>query len=71
MNLTAVFVETSEGYKAYVEELSGAEAGGASLEEARTQLQSVVRQLFETNRSLAEGMLISSQLPFCKEPILV
>lgn len=71
MQLTAVFVETSEGYLGFVEELAGASSRGTTVIEAREKLCHVVRQIFETNRDLAEGTLSLSNLPFCKEPLLL
>lgn len=71
MTLTAVFVETSEGYLAFVEELDGATARANSLGEAREKLRDVVRDLFDTNRDLAEGTLSLSNLPFRKEPLVL
>jgi predicted RNase H-like HicB family nuclease len=54
MNLTAVYIEVPEGYIAFVEELPGANTQGATLEEARANLQEAVSLVLETNRELAE-----------------
>lgn len=65
---TAVFVEVPEGYAAFVEELPGANAQGATLDEARENLQEAVELVLEANRTLAEEGLagrsvIREQLP--------
>ena len=54
VNLTAVFKPVPEGFVAFVEELPGANAQGATLEEARTNLQEAVTLLLEANRTLVE-----------------
>ncbi len=51
--LTAVFRKVPEGYIAYVEELPGANTQGATLDEARENLQEAVELVLETNRDLA------------------
>ena len=65
---TAVYVEVPEGYAAFVEELPGANAQGASVEEARENLQEAIELVLEANRSLSEESLagqrvIREQLP--------
>ncbi len=52
--LTAVFQQVPEGYTGFVEELPGANAQGASLEEARSNLREAVRLVLEASRTLAE-----------------
>lgn len=52
--LTAVFQQVSEGYIGFVEELPGANTQGATLEEARVNLQEAVQLILESNRALAE-----------------
>ncbi len=52
--LTAVFQQVPEGYIGFVEELPGANAQGASLEEARSNLREAVQLILEANRTLAE-----------------
>jgi len=54
MNFTAVYIEVPEGYIAFVEELPGANSQGATLDEARANLQEAVSMVLETNRELAE-----------------
>jgi predicted RNase H-like HicB family nuclease len=65
---TAVFVEVPEGYAAFVEELPGANAQGATLDEARENLQEAIDLVLDANRALAEEGLagrkiIREQLP--------
>jgi predicted RNase H-like HicB family nuclease len=45
MQLTAVFMKVPEGYVAFVEELPGANTQGATLEEARENLQEAVAMI--------------------------
>jgi predicted RNase H-like HicB family nuclease len=54
---SVVFVEVPEGYAAFVEELPGANAQGATLEEARENLQEAIELVLEANRALAEEAL--------------
>ena len=54
MELTAVFREVREGYIAWVEELPGANTQGATLDEARSNLQEAVRLVLEANRELVQ-----------------
>ena len=51
--LTAVFQKVPEGYIAFVEELPGANAQGATLDEARSNLREAVELVLEANRTLA------------------
>lgn len=67
-NWTAVYIEVPDGYAAFVEELPGANAQGASLEEARENLQEAIELTLEANRVLSEEALagkrvIREQLP--------
>ncbi len=57
MQFTAVFEKVPEGYIAFVEELPGANTQGATLEEARNNLQEAVELVLEANRVLAEETL--------------
>lgn len=54
MHLTAVFEKVPEGYIGFVEELSGANTKGATLDEARANLTEAVELVLEANRTLAE-----------------
>lgn len=57
VRLTAVFQEVPEGYIGFVEELPGANTQGATLEEARANLQEAITLVLEANRVLAEEAL--------------
>jgi predicted RNase H-like HicB family nuclease len=69
LRLTAVFRKVPEGYIAFVEELPGANTQGATLEEARANLQEAVELVLEANRSLAEGEIGESEV--IREPLLL
>ena len=57
MKLTAVFERVPEGYIAFIEELPGANTQGATMEEARSNLQEAVEMVLDANRVLAEEVL--------------
>jgi predicted RNase H-like HicB family nuclease len=64
---TALFKKVPEGYIAFVEELSGANTQGATLDEARENLREAVQLILDANRALAreeagEGDVIREQL---------
>jgi predicted RNase H-like HicB family nuclease len=67
MELAAVFVEVPEGYVAFVEELPGANAQGATLDEARDNMKEAVHLVFEANREMAERSIAGQK--FTKEPL--
>ena len=54
LQFTAVFRRVPEGFIAFVEELPGANTQGATLDEARTNLQEAVALVLEANRTLAQ-----------------
>jgi len=54
IQFTAVFRKVPEGYVGFVEELPGANTQGATLDEARANLQEAVELVLEANRALAE-----------------
>lgn len=57
MQLTAVYIQVPEGYIGFIEELPGANTQGATLEEARENLQEAAVLVLEANRELAEKSL--------------
>lgn len=66
---TAVFKRVPEGYIAFVEELSGANTQGNTLQEARENLREAVQLVLDANRALAreeagegDGDVIREQL---------
>ena len=54
LQFTAVFRRVPEGYIGFVEELSGANTQGATLEEVRVNLREAVALVLEANRTLAQ-----------------
>lgn len=54
LEFTAVFRPFPGGYVAFVEELPGANTQGATLAEARVNLEEAVRLVLEANRALAK-----------------
>jgi len=56
-NWTAVYLAVPEGYVGFVEELPGANTQGATLAEARANLQEAITMVLEANRILAEESL--------------
>jgi predicted RNase H-like HicB family nuclease len=54
VQFTAVYQEVPEGYIAFVEERPGANTQGATLGEARENLQEAILLVIEANRALAE-----------------
>ncbi|HEX9939925.1 MAG TPA: type II toxin-antitoxin system HicB family antitoxin [Longimicrobium sp.] len=69
MHLTAVFQKVPEGYIGWVQELPGANTQGASLDEARENLQEAVMMVLEANRILAEEEVGSNEV--IREPLLI
>jgi predicted RNase H-like HicB family nuclease len=67
MDLTAVYMQVPEGYIAFVEELPGANTQGATLDEARSNLQEAVQLVLDANREMATrdlaGQVVSKE-PF-------
>ncbi len=57
MKFTAVYERVPEGYIAFVEELPGANTQGATLEEARENLEEAVELVLDANRQLAEELM--------------
>ena len=57
LKFTAVFKKFPAGYAAFVEELPGANTQGATLEEARANLDEAIQMVLEANRELAEEEL--------------
>lgn len=53
VQFTAVFRPVPGGYVGFVEELPGANTQGATLEEARANLEEAVHLVLEANRALA------------------
>jgi len=69
IRFTAVYRKVPEGFVAFVEELPGANTQGATLEEARTNLEEAVALVLEANRTLAEEDLKGAEV--IREPFTV
>ena len=69
MRLTAVYMKLPEGYVAFVEELPGANTQGATIEEARTNLEEAVAMVLEANRELSEQSLAGAEV--IREPLIL
>ena len=69
MGFTAVFQEVSEGYIAFVEEIPGANSQGATLEEARENLQEAVELVLATNRELSRESVGAAKV--IREPLKI
>jgi predicted RNase H-like HicB family nuclease len=54
---TAVFKKVPEGYLGFVEELPGANTQGATLEEARANLQEAIALILQADREMLEEEL--------------
>jgi predicted RNase H-like HicB family nuclease len=69
VRFTAVYRKVPEGFIAFVEELPGANTQGATLEEARTNLEEAVSLVLEANRTLSEENLKGAEV--IREPFTV
>ena len=69
LQFTAVFRQVPEGYIGFVEELPGANTQGATLEEARANLQEAVGMVLDANRELAQQA--AGNGPVIREPLKV
>ena len=69
MKFTAIFQKVPEGFVGFVEELPGANTQGATLDEARRNLNEALELVLEANRALSEES-IEGQLVI-REPLIV
>ena len=67
IEFTAVFQQVPEGFIGFVEEIPGANTQGATLEEARDNLQEAVQLVLEANRAMAEQAVAGQKV--IKEPL--
>ena len=67
VSFTAVYRQVPEGFIAFVEELPGANAQGATLEEARRNLEEAVNLVLEANRAMSEVEIGDGQV--IREPL--
>jgi len=61
-NSRRYFRKLPEGYIGFVEEVSGAHTQGATLEEARANLQEAVEMVLQANRDLIEEAAAGAEL---------
>jgi predicted RNase H-like HicB family nuclease len=66
MTWTAVFMPVPEGYIGFIEELPGANTQGATLQEARENLQEAAQMVLQANRELSERSIAGKV--FSREP---
>lgn len=66
---TAVFRKVPEGYIGFVEELTGANTQGSTLDEARANLQEAITLVLEANRTLSEESLEGQDV--IREPLRI
>jgi predicted RNase H-like HicB family nuclease len=69
MGFTAVFQKVSEGYLAFVEEIPGANTQGATLQEARENLQEAVELVLMANRELSREAIGAAKV--IREPLKI
>ncbi|HEX8363482.1 MAG TPA: type II toxin-antitoxin system HicB family antitoxin [Longimicrobium sp.] len=69
IQFTAVFQKVPEGYIGFVEELPGANTQGATLDEARENLQEAILLVLEGNRMLAEESI--GERDVIREPLRI
>jgi len=69
VQLTAIFRRVPEGYIAFVEELPGANSQGATLDEARANLEEAAELILDANRTLLEEELKGAEV--IREPFTV
>lgn len=69
LEFTAVFRKVPEGYIGFIEELPGANTQGATLAEARKNLQEAVALVLQANRELVEDAASGGEV--IREPFKV
>ena len=69
LQLTKIFQRVPEGYIGFVEELPGANTQGATLEEARSNLEEAILLVLAANRALSEEQLQGQDV--IREPVLL
>ncbi len=69
VQFTAVFHKVPEGFIGFVEELPGANTQGATLEEARANLEEAAELILAANRTLLEEELKGAEV--IREPFTV
>ena len=69
ITLTAVFQKVPSGYIGFVEELPGANTQGATLEEARSNLEEAIVLVLEANRTMEEERIQDADV--IREPMVM
>lgn len=69
ITLTAVFKKVPSGYIGFVEELPGANTQGATLEEARSNLEEAIVLVLEANRTMEEERIQDTDV--IREPMVM
>jgi len=57
ISFTAVYLKAPHGYVGFIEELPGINSHGQTIEEARTNLQSLAAVIFDLERAQAKELL--------------
>ncbi len=57
MSFTAVYLKAPHGYVGFIEELPGVNSHGQTIDEARTNLQSLATVIFDLERAQAQELL--------------
>ena len=57
LSFTAVYLKAPHGYVGFIEELPGVNSQGQSIDEARTNLQSLAAVIFDLERAQAKELL--------------
>jgi len=57
ISFTAVYLKAPHGYVGFIEELPGINSHGQTIEEARTNLQSLATVIFDLERAQAKELL--------------
>lgn len=71
MKITTVFQKVPEGYIAFIEEIPGVNVQAATLDEAKEDLKSALENILSVNREIAEESMLSMNLPFFREALVI
>ena len=66
---TAIYEKRGDWYIGYVEEITGVNTQGKTMEEVRENLKEALRLILESNREIVEGDISGHNV--IKEPLLV
>ena len=62
ISFTAVFLKGKQGYIGFVEELPGVNSHGQTIEEARENLQTLARLMFDEERAQSAELLAGKEV---------